>query len=349
MLNAATRVVARACAMSRGVQASFESGAELKKRDASPVTVADFAVQALILAELHELYPSHKFIAEETSSALQRDENLLLQVQATVNAARELSSRPPLSAQALCAALDLGNYAEPHDPERPQFVWVLDPIDGTKGFMRKQQFCIALALLQHGIPHIGLLGCPNLPPSLMDASADGFRDTRENGGVMFHALRGAGAWMQDAAGGEVQNAERHTPVRVSDVADPMLGVFMESVESGHSSHALSASVAAELGVRAAPVRMDSQAKYGVISRGEANLFMRFPRAGYVENIWDHAAGVVVIEEAGGIVSDGEGRALDFSRGRFLNNKRGIVASNGKLHAAVLRALARAHHAGVSSS
>lgn len=49
-----------------------------------------------------------------------------------------------------------------------------------------------------------------------------------------------------------------------------------------------------LGVTAPPVRIDSQAKYGAMARGDAAIYLRFPHAGYREKIWDHAAGSIVI-------------------------------------------------------
>lgn len=50
----------------------------------------------------------------------------------------------------------------------------------------------------------------------------------------------------------------------------------------------------KLGVKAPPVRIDSQAKYGALSRGDGAIYLRFPRKGYVEKIWDHAAGCIVV-------------------------------------------------------
>jgi 3'-phosphoadenosine 5'-phosphosulfate (PAPS) 3'-phosphatase len=41
--------------------------------------------------------------------------------------------------------------------------WILDPIDGTKGFIRGEHFCVALGMAHDGVPTIGVLGCPNLP------------------------------------------------------------------------------------------------------------------------------------------------------------------------------------------
>jgi len=70
-------------------------------------------------------------------------------------------------------------------------------------------------------------------------------------------------------------------------------------------------------------------KYAAIARGDAEIFMKFARSGYKEKIWDHAAGVVIVEEAGGVVTDAGGDPLDFSKGVYLEGlDRGIIACSG---------------------
>jgi len=81
--------------------------------------------------------------------------------------------------------------------------------------------------------------------------------------------------------------------------------------------------------------MDSQCKYAVLARGEASIYLRFTTdPNYKEKIWDHAAGSLLVEEAGGFVSDSKGRPLDFTKGRTLPNK-GIIATNKVLYERVL--------------
>ncbi len=94
------------------------------------------------------------------------------------------------------------------------------------------------------------------------------------------------------------------------------------------------------GVVKQPLRMDSQVKYGILSRGEmARVFMRFPPPSYREKIWDHAAGVVIVEEAGGKVTDAAGDRLDFSLGRYLDGmKGGIVAAPPAVHERIIKAI-----------
>ena len=96
-----------------------------------------------------------------------------------------------------------------------------------------------------------------------------------------------------------------------------------------------------LGTTEAPLGMDSQAKYLVLAAGGGEVLLRLlspSRPDYREKIWDQAAGSIVIEEAGGRITDLDGRPLDFSHGRTLAKNRGIVATNGHLHDAVLAAL-----------
>lgn len=113
----------------------------------------------------------------------------------------------------------------------------------------------------------------------------------------------------------------------------------ESVESGHSAHDRSAAISSSLGITRQPVRIDSQAKYAVVARGEADVYLRLPtKKDYREKIWDHAGGMLVVEEAGGRVTDIDGKPLDFTLGRELSANRGIVVTNGCLHDEVLRAI-----------
>jgi HAL2 family 3'(2'),5'-bisphosphate nucleotidase len=206
-----------------------------------------------------------------------------------------------------------------------------DPIDGTIGYVNRRQYCVALALLHRGEPVLGVLGCPSLGPST-DVAV-------EDCGTIFHAVKGGGTYSvgeREAARGQLGRR-----VQVDSLADPAGAVFCESVEAKHSSHELSARVAGILGVKAIPARMDSQAKYGAMARGDFHIFLRFPRGTYVENVWDHAPAACIIQEAGGRVTDGRGRPLDFSKGRCLDNDDGIVATNGLLHDAVIDAVQQA--------
>ena len=117
--------------------------------------------------------------------------------------------------------------------------------------------------------------------------------------------------------------------------------FVESFESSHSDHAQQKEVAESLGSQVPLLRVDGQPKYGIVARGEALAYIRFPSsisAGYAEKIWDHAAGKIIVEEAGGRVTDMHGHALDFLQGPEMIENQGIVAGNIWVHEKVLETL-----------
>ena len=134
-----------------------------------------------------------------------------------------------------------------------------------------------------------------------------------------------------------QQQQRPKRISVSEV-EAEEAIYMESVESRHSDHAFARRVAETCGIKIEPLRLDSQVKYGVIASGVASAFMRFPDLTYKEKIWDHAAGAIIMSEAGGLVTDSTGKKLDFSKGRLLNNESGIVAAPPKLHSKIIAAI-----------
>lgn len=306
-LATALSAVREAATLCREVQRTVTADV-LSKKDKSPVTVADFGSQALVCHAIHEAFPHDPIIAEEDAAELRdpSNEKLLQKVVRHVHSLRHAAS-----AQDVCRWIDHGGWAEYSDR-----FWTLDPIDGTKGFLRGEQYAVALALIVRGHPVVAALACPNL-----------------DGGAIFTAVHGRGASVRGLSG------EDSGAIQVSRTADPREARFCESVESGHSSHDQAADVAQAMGISAEPVRMDSQCKYAVVARGRADIYMRLPtRADYVERIWDHAAGALLVTEAGGKVTDVAGHILDFRQGRGLDKNRGVLATNGKLHDRLLAAL-----------
>ena len=315
-LHTALSAVRQASQLCRAVQATITSEV-LDKRDQSPVTIADFGSQAVVCRSISDSFPNDPIIAEEDSAALRSPENAAF-LTAVCDHVRRLGINAGTSD--VCGWIDRGGAVE-----YSRRFWTLDPIDGTKGFLRKGQYAVSLALIVDGRIELGVLGCPNLPVSQAEGSP---------AGTLFYAVRGQGAFVLPL---DAQAAPQ--PVRVSQTTDPALARFCESVESGHSAHNESAAVAERLGLTATPVRMDSQAKYATVARGFADAYLRLPtKTGYFEKIWDHAGGVAVVEEAGGRVTDINGKPLDFSRGRELNQNRGVIVTNGPLHDSIIAAV-----------
>ncbi|KAF9898934.1 hypothetical protein BX616_003438 [Lobosporangium transversale] len=204
-------------------------------------------------------------------------------------------------------------------------MWALDPIDGTKGFLRGEQFAVCLALIVDGQVELGVMGCPNLPVDVKDQNGEK--------GCLFITVKGQGAFQRNFS------SLTETPISMSAIQSLNDASFCESVESGHSNQSDSARIAHLLGITKPPVRMDSQCKYSTLARGDAEVYLRLPvNATYEEKIWDHATGSLLVSEAGGIVSDIHGKPLDFSKGRTLATNSGVVAAHAKIHNKVIEAV-----------
>jgi len=323
-LNAAFRAVADACTVARQVQQQLDAVRQMIKDDKSPVTVADFAVQAIVSMSLTEALGSSLIVGEEHAGELRSDDQSALR-EAVVNAVRSL--RPDTSAQQVLDAIDHCD----HDATAEGF-WTLDPIDGTKGFLRGQQYAIALARIEHGRVVMGVMGCPNLPVSFESPL-----DMADLQGCIYTARLGGGSWEQ--AGTAFDGTCR--PIKASP-HDPQQAIrACESVEASHSKQDDSARILHDLGKSGTPARLDSQCKYAVVARSQADAYLRLPTGkNYVEKIWDHAAGMLIAQEAGAVVSDITGAPLDFSRGRRLELNRGVICAAPGLHDRIIETIER---------
>jgi 3'(2'), 5'-bisphosphate nucleotidase len=289
----------------------------LSKADASPVTEADFASQALIAGRLSEMFPADALIAEEDSRMLESDSGMAGRVLARVK-----QVHPEADVRRVMTWLD-------HSGRRvSDRFWALDPIDGTKGFVRGDQYVVALALLEGGSVAVAAVAAPMLGPDL--------RPRPNASGCVVVAVRGQGAWTMPLDGrGEHR-------LKVSDCCMPSEARMLRSLEDSHTDPRCLGRIAQRLGLSRPPVAVDSQAKYLIIAGGRAELLIRLlPSAGpdYKEKLWDVAAGALVIEEAGGRVTDLRGEPLDLTAGRELTRSHGSLVSNGHLHEAVLSAVA----------
>jgi 3'(2'), 5'-bisphosphate nucleotidase len=321
-VDTAISIVADACHAARAVQQDLERVRQVAKDDRSPVTVADFAVQAIVAMGLLEHDPDVLIVGEEQSDLLREPEQAPI-LGAVVDAVRLV--RSSVYADDVLAAIDRCD----HDGTGARY-WALDPIDGTKGFLRGQQYAIALGLIEGGSVTAGVMGCPNLP---VDQGRP--LDTPDPTGTIYTALAGGGAFLVDAA-----EQTRRTPIAAASWSGGTIRVC-ESVEKGHSKQSDTARIIDLLGSDAAPVRLDSQCKYAIVGRGQADAYLRLPtKRAYVEKIWDHAAGSLIAAEAGAIVSDVTGSPLEFTHGPRLEANRGIVCASADLHPRVIDAIAR---------
>ncbi|KAI8901133.1 hypothetical protein BC833DRAFT_579090 [Globomyces pollinis-pini] len=298
--------VYKASHLCKAVFSKLVQSQTIVKTDASPVTIADFGAQAVVNHLIHKHFPNDPIVGEEDSKDLQTNHTLRDQVVELSNSVLD----SPLSTEQILTSIDLGNY---EGGGKGRF-WTLDPIDGTKGFLRGEQFAVCLALIVDGVVQVAIQGCPNLPTDL--------NDPQSPRGSLFIAVKGQGSFERTLE--DVKEKQ----IFVSNVKLPSETTFCESVEAAHSSQGAAADIASKLGITKQSVRMDSQCKYAIIARGDAGIYLRVPtRADYVEKIWDHAGGSLLVSEAGGQVCDVEGNPLDFTQGRTLKKNKGIIASN----------------------
>jgi 3'(2'), 5'-bisphosphate nucleotidase len=313
-LKVGITAVQKAIKVCRNVESRVGKISAIEKSDRSPVTLADFGSQTTITQVLKKTFPADSIVGEETSEALRTDPDFGRQV---------LEILPEEEANTVSDVVATIDLADQKTDFTGRF-WTLDPIDGTKGFLRGEQYAVALALVENREVVFGILGCPNflLSPAPLAEK-----------GCIFYAIKNQGAWMLPLTG------DRKQSIFVDTITESNHARFCESFESAHASHDTHLKISAELGITAPPIRIDSQVKYAAIARGDASIYMRIPKGEtYREKIWDHAAGSIIVREAGGRVTDFQGHPIDFSVGKLLCNKGGIIATNGLLHQKVLDAI-----------
>lgn len=305
-------IVERATWVTQRLQNSLAQDAHIKK-DRSPVTIADYASQVVITEGLWEIESHCRLVAEEDTGALEDSPELLRGIYQAIES--ELSE---LTVERLKQIVSHSSR-EAHGT-----YWTLDPIDGTKGFLRGANYAIALARLTDGQVECGILSCPKLRiPGLVGE------------GVIMASETGSGTWARSL------NSSDWIRVHCSDVADSGQARILHSYEPAHTNLDGIAKIKAKIGSQVEGLGIDSQAKYALLAAGRGELILRMPnpaQPNYKEKIWDHAAGHIVLAEAGGSITDLQGKCLDFSQGHTLARNTGVLASNTLLHDHLLSAL-----------
>jgi 3'(2'), 5'-bisphosphate nucleotidase len=157
--------------------------------------------------------------------------------------------------------------------------WLADPLDGTKEFVsRNGEFTVNIALIEAGRPVLGVVYVPVL-------------------GLTYYACRGQGAFKHKGA-----EAPRVLRARTRPEARPIVAT------SRSHPGAFLAAFLARIGAHHT-VSMGSSLKFCLVAEGAADLY---PRLGPTME-WDTAAAQCVVEEAGGVVVDRDGRALAYNK------------------------------------
>ncbi|EPP34747.1 inositol monophosphatase family protein [Chlamydia ibidis] len=273
------------------------------KPDLSCVTPADYAIQFFLRKKLTLSFPHISFVGEE----------VLYPQEDQYKIPRILEFIHRLSPEVTEA--ELFYVLRPCERDAELF-WLVDPIDGTSGFIKNRSFAIAVALMYNAQPVLSVVGCPYTRETFKIYSAS-------KGSGLFAFGSGIGAKKAIRSG--------LTPT----------GKFCEaSLAARNQQHNATRQLSLSLPSQPQAHRVDSQYKYAMVAEGAADFFIRYPFIISDARIWDHAPGAFLVEEAGGRVSDLLGNPLSYDiDNMILNNHPVILASgNSHIHETTLEAL-----------
>lgn len=279
-----------------------------------PVTIADYGAQVILHRALSRAYPDDGILSEEQAGQFMTllDDGQRLEITAILSDI--LGER--VSVDEAARWLDHGSGRQTGR------MWVVDPVDGTKGFINMRHYTIAVGVLLDSEPVEAVLGCPAY-------------DSADGQGMMFYTRDGR-------AFAEPLNGGTPVSIHVSNRVDMTAVRMVESVVWEHSDVGQMQQIRRTLGIPGANVRqIDSQEKAARVASGDADINMRLPRGGSGENrmyIWDYAPGTALLRAAGGMATDLDGSPLDFTRGRLLAANSGVLMTNGHIHEQVVRAI-----------
>ncbi len=319
-LELPTAVALRAVRDAAQVCRAVSAGAirAITKSDQSPVTIADYAAQAVVVHVLTEEFPDAVVVGEESAELLRSDDELCAGVLAATRVVWRDADR-----EAVLAAIDAGARRSTSD----RSYWTLDPIDGTKGFLRREQYAVCLARVDGDTPTVAALACPNLAHDLVPGAV---------------SVVGQGSVLVCGAVGPVWRGGIEHSAPLAEVAfadEPGIVAITHSVEAEHTRIDRVHVIAERLGRPVRAIPCDSQAKYALVAQGIAHAYMRIPtRPDRVETVWDHAAGVALATRTGVIVTDLAGKPIDFSSPPGLAANYGILCAHPRVHADFLREL-----------
>lgn len=359
-LSLALAAVHNASILTKSVLRSLKNHVSAEtKADSSPVTIADFAAQALLISAIHAVYPNDQFLGEESADALRSNAPLADRVWELVQRAKTLHAERtqngsahaqgaqtlefPASKEEMFELIDRGGKGEQTATGR---VWVMDPVDGTATFMQGQQYAVCLCLLVDGKQAVGVIGCPNLAfdvkgPLGQSRVHEDLVD-EEGFGVVLSAVKGQGTFvrkMTESGWGEARKVE------LSELPEKKLE-RLNFVESTLGKTSLSQeehkAVCEQLGAPwPGTVIWAQQVKHVALALGSTDVMVRIPKT--VDRftcVWDHAGGHILYTEAGGLIKDFNGGDVDFAQGRHIAGERnyGMIAALPSVFEQVERAV-----------
>ncbi|KAK4670776.1 hypothetical protein QC764_611750 [Podospora pseudoanserina] len=350
-LNLALGLARQAALISRTVLSGFllthqkSEVDSVTKSDFSPVTVADFAIQALLAGTLSKAFPDDGLVGEESADELRKDPRLLQKVAAVLKVAKGWEARDE---NHVCDVIDLCKG------EGKGRTWVFDPIDGTKTFLKGQQYAINIALLAEGEGWRGreevmsVVACPLLDWTLgamgeatviNDASVD-----KTGKGAVIYCVKGHGVFVEPLFNKTDDEKPRRVPQhagQVTAIEELKSVTCWQSLDSGVDT--MHERVAERLGMD-----FPGNDLLGWVNRwvclalGLANTTIWvYKKRERKAKIWDHAGAMLLFKEVGGKITDVDGKDIDLTQGRLLGQNFGFLAAPQRVHELVLEAVKEA--------
>ena len=314
-LAAAIAALQTAASISQSIISQSDKGA-IAKDDLSPVTVADFAIQALLIARLGSAFPDDTFVGEEDASTLRSHPGLRARVWDEFKG--EIASP-----EEMCILIDRAGKSSPARGK----TWVFDPIDGTATYVKGQLYAINIGLLQDGKQVLGAVACPNLG---MEPSAPLLDADVQQSGCILYAVRGHGAFRMPLEGGAARKlpGAQGGPIR-----------FVTCAEGESALAGVHADIAERLGASYPGTDLVAWVlRWATLALGLGNATVWvYKRRDRLAKAWDHAGAMLLFEETGGKVTDVRGKDIDLGTGRKLAGNFGFVAAAEEVHGAVLAA------------
>lgn len=309
--------VAAVAPVAQELAAQLDATPPIQKPDDTPVTVADFVLQAVLVHRLRQQLGAAHFINEESATSL-------------------LTAGRPDVVRVFCAqvrrltgvASDDAAVALLDAPSAGQSEWwLMDPIDGTAGFIQGGHFSVCVAQVKDGHVQLAAVASPRL-------AAQGSASVQVAGpGSVVAAERAQGAWQwAEGPGGALGQGRA--------LRRPAWRAPLRWARSMNRRRlpGRAQPVLERLGVPLESIHIDSQCKYALVADGRADLVLRLPVSRGPERGWDHLAGALLAAEAGACVTDLSGVPLDASTGSLLSANTGILVAPPEIHAQLVEAV-----------
>ncbi|KAH7133171.1 hypothetical protein B0J13DRAFT_561720 [Dactylonectria estremocensis] len=316
-----------AAQLSQSIISSKDKGV-IEKDDLSPVTVADFAVQALLTATIKDAFPEDRVVGEEDASDLRKNPALMERVWDLLNHSSG-AHKLPATRDRMCDLIDECGSNSPGSGR----TWVFDPIDGTKTYVRGELYAINMGLLLDGKQVAGIVACPNMSMDAMAPLRNENIDPTGQGCIVF-AVKDHGAYIRPLRSNaepkklacHANNQDVRFVTSVSIVDSALDGVHEVVADRLNASYP---------GCDLVPWVL----RWAVLAMGLGNTTVWvYNRKDRYAKAWDHAGAMLLFEECGGTITDVRGKPIDLSAGRKICANFGFVAAPADIHGHVLEAV-----------